>query len=231
MRDKLHWRCFADADAVAGEALARIDSLSRQAIEARGCFRIVLAGGTTPERVYRQLRALDTDWSRWHVLFGDERCLPADHPDRNSVMAARSWLDLVPLPAGQVVPIPAELGPQRAAEVYEPLVREALPFDLVLLGIGEDGHTASLFPGHEHPDDRLVVPVFEAPKPPPQRVSLNYPALCATRALCLLATGAGKRDALRRWRAGEDLPVARLDCPVDVLLDEAACEGVVSGAD
>ncbi len=227
------WHRFPDADAVAGEAVARILDASQRAIDERGRFSIVLAGGTTPERVYRRLRDCDADWSRWRVWFGDERCLPVDHPERNSVMAARAWLDHVPVPSTQIFPIPAELGPRRAAEIYEPLVEAEVPFDLVLLGIGEDGHTASLFPGHEHPGDRYVVPVFDAPKPPPERVSLNLPALCDTRALYVLVTGASKRDAVHRWRDGADLPVARLTCAagVDVLLDAAACEGIVAGAE
>jgi len=232
MTDALRWYCFDNADEVAGEAVARILDASRRAIDERGRFSIVLAGGTTPERVYRRLKSCDTDWSRWRVWFGDERCLPADHPERNSVMAARTWLDHVPVPSTQIFPIPAELGAQRAAEIYEPLVEAEIPFDLVLLGIGEDGHTASLFPGHVHPDDRCVVPVFDAPKPPPERVSLTIPALGDTRALTVLVTGASKRNAVRLWKEGADIPVARLACAagVDVLLDAAACEGVVPGA-
>ncbi len=226
MNDSPRWQCFPDADAVAREVLARIDGLSRQAISERGRFSIVLAGGSTPERIYRQMKALDTDWSCWHVLFGDERCLPVNHAGRNSLMASKAWLDHVPIPVGQVYPIPAELGPRLAADRYEALVDKALPFDLVLLGIGEDGHTASLFPGHVHPGNRRVVPVFDAPKPPPERVSLTIPALCNTHALYVLVTGASKRDAVRQWRAGADIPVARLNCAagVDVLLDADACE-------
>ncbi len=229
MRDPVRWHCFTDADAVAGEALARVLDASRRAIAARGRFSIVLAGGTTPEKVYRRLQGCDADWPHWFVWFGDERCLPADHPDRNSVMAQQALLAHVPIPAGQIFPIPAESGPQRAADVYEALLKPESPFDLVLLGIGEDGHTASLFPGHVHPEDRRVVPVFDAPKPPPERVSLNVSALGDTREMCVLVTGDAKRDAVRQWRQGVDLPVTRLSCAtgVDVLVDEAAGAGVI----
>lgn len=223
------WHCFKDADAVADDVLARILDAAQQAIAARGRFSIVLAGGTTPEQVYRKLKDCDADWSRWFVWFGDERCLPVDHPDRNSVMAHHAMLAYVPIPSEQVFPIPAELGPQPAADAYESLIASELPFDLVLLGIGEDGHTASLFPGHVHPDDRRVVPVFDAPKPPPERVSLNITALCDAKAVCVLVTGAAKRGAVRQWKQGEDLPIARLNCPagIDVLLDEVVCEGII----
>ena len=231
MPDPVRWQCFADADAVAAEALVRVLDASQRAIDARGRFSIVLAGGTTPEQIYQRLRDCDTDWSRWFVWFGDERCLSADHPDRNSMMAHKALLAHVPIPAGQVFPIPAESGPQRAADAYEALIKSESPFDMVLLGIGEDGHTASLFPGHEHPEDRMVVPVVDAPKPPPERVSLNIAALCNTREMCVLVTGDTKREAVRQWRQGVDLPVARLRCAagVDVLADEAACEGIISG--
>lgn len=225
MPEALRWHCYRGAGEVAAQACLRIQDAAKQAIAARGRFSIVLAGGTTPEQVYRELKDFDTDWSRWFVWFGDERCLPADHPERNSVMAQQAWLAHVPIPAEQIFPMPAELGPQRAADIYEQLIESERPFDLVLLGIGEDGHTASLFPGHAVPDNRLVIPVFDAPKPPSERVSLTFRALCDTRAACVLVTGAAKRDAVRRWKQGEDVPVSRLTCTagVDVLLDEAAC--------
>ena len=99
-----------------------------------------------------------------------------------------------------------------------------MPFDLVLLGIGEDGHTASLFPGQQHPADQLVHAVHNAPKPPPDRVSLSVRALSEAREVLILATGAGNRAAIQSWQAGEPLPIAEIGgpAPVDVLLDRAA---------
>ncbi len=224
MTAPVRWYRLDTADRVAAEAARRIVTQAQQAIAARGRFRIVLAGGSTPGRCYRRLAARDCDWARWDVYFGDERCLPADHPDRNSVMVQRSLLRQAAIPDEQVHVIPAERGPEAAARAYEPLVRAALPFDLVLAGVGEDGHTASLFPGHDWPAGRLVVPVHDAPKPPPDRVSLSLAALDDCRHMLVLATGEGKRDALRRWRDGADLPVARLAARhgVEVLADAAA---------
>ncbi|VAW75094.1 6-phosphogluconolactonase, eukaryotic type [hydrothermal vent metagenome] len=226
MPDPVRWHCFEDADAVAGEALARILSASRRAIAARGRFSMVLAGGSTPERAYCLLKDSDTDWSRWFIWFGDERCLPVDHPDRNSVMADRAWLSHVQIPHEQIFSIPAELGPQKAAEIYESRLKSGTPFDLVLLGMGEDGHTASLFPNRAYPKDHRVVAVFDAPKPPSERVSLNYSTLCDTREMCVLVTGQAKREAVRQWKQAVELPVTRLACPagVDVLLDETVCD-------
>ena len=218
------WHVFEDADAVAAQAAQRILRAAALAIGERGRFRLVLAGGRTPEAAYRLLVSADTDWSRWEVYFGDERCLPADHPERNSLMAERAWLDSVAIPADNLHPIPAELGAEAAAEAYRAVVSNALPFDLVLLGIGEDGHTASLFPGQQHPAEELVHAVHNAPKPPPDRVSLSARALSEAREVLVLATGAGKQAAIRAWRSGERPPIATIGQPacVDVLLDGAA---------
>ena len=218
------WHLLDDSDAVALQAAQRVLQSASRAIAERGLFRIVLAGGRTPEAAYRLLVGADTDWSRWEVYFGDERCLPVDDAERNSLMAARALLDSVTIPAANIHPIPAERGAEAAAGEYEPVIRAAMPFDLVLLGIGEDGHTASLFPGQLHPADQLVHAVHNAPKPPPDRVSLSARALSEARKVLILATGAGKRAAIQAWQAGESLPVAEIGgpAPVDVLLDKAA---------
>ncbi|MES9957747.1 MAG: 6-phosphogluconolactonase [Sedimenticola sp.] len=221
----MKWTLLEDADAVARTARDRILEAARTAILERGLFRLVLAGGTTPTHTYRLLAESDADWRKWHIYFGDERCLPADHPERNSLAAEQVLTSRVPIPPTQIHPIPAELGPEPGAAAYQATVREALPFDLVLLGMGEDGHTASLFPGHTHPFDPLVVPVHEAPKPPSERISLGRKALSDCRSLLFLVTGSGKREAVKRWRGGEkQLPVAGIPCPeqCEVLIDAPA---------
>lgn len=217
-------RVLDDAAAVAETAARLILTQARAAIAERGRFRLVLAGGTTPAVTYRLLASENADWSAWHVYHGDERCLPRDDAERNSLAAEQIWLDRVAIPAAQVHAIPAELGAEPAAEAYSPLVAAALPFDLVLLGMGEDGHTASLFPGREIPSEPLVIPVHDAPKEPPERVSLTPRALRASARILLLITGAGKREALRRWQAGEPLPVAQVAAAGNTmaLLDRAA---------
>ncbi|KAA6187703.1 6-phosphogluconolactonase [Thiohalocapsa marina] len=220
---------FEDAAAVAEAAAEWILEQARRAIAARGAFRIVLAGGTTPLMAYRRLaQAQSADWSAWHVYHGDERCLPADDAERNSRAADQAWLGRVSIPPRQIHVIPAELGPEAAALDYQQPVAAALPFDLVLLGMGEDGHTASLFPDRPLPsaeqEDTLVMPVQDAPKPPPERVSLTPRALCASREILLLITGAAKHAALVRWQAGESLPAACIARAgnTTVLLDRAA---------
>lgn len=218
------FQSFASAEQVAETTTRRLLAAAEHAIAERGRFQIVLAGGRTPQAVYRRLVDQPADWARWHVFFGDERCLPADDPERNSLAARAVWLDRVPIPPDNIHPIRAELGAGPAAARYAGLIRDRLPFDLVLLGLGEDGHTASLFPGHAIPDAALVVPVHDAPKPPPDRVSLTPLALGSSQAILILVTGRGKHEALARWRAGADLPVSRIVTSgrLEVLMDAEA---------
>jgi len=138
-------------------------------------------------------------------------------------MAAETWLDHIPIPKTQLFDIPAELGPEQGASLYADIINNTLPFDLVLLGMGEDGHTASLFPGHSHNPDNLTHAVHNSPKPPPERVSLSAKSLSASNQVVFLITGANKRDAVARWRVGADLPVASIHAPqTTVFIDRAA---------
>ena len=185
------------AEDVAAAAAAGIAEALRE-----GARTLVLAGGTTPKRCYELLSHLEVEWGRVAVLFGDERCVHPDHPDSNYRMARESLLDRV-APA-TVYRMPGELGPDEAAGAYAHVVAAVGPLDVVLLGVGEDGHTASLFPGHaalQAPG--LAVGIRDAPKPPPQRVTLTLSALQSARRVIILATGAGKADAVARAKRGE----------------------------
>lgn len=222
-RAGVRWFPFVDSVALRADARRRVIDAARAAIEARQRFAIVLAGGSTPRALYRSLRDAQTDWLRWHIYFGDERCVAADDPDRNSVMAAEEWLDHVPIPLSQRHPIAAELGAEVAAQSYAHELEGVGEFDLVLLGLGEDGHVASLFPGDRERFEYSVsdaIAVFNAPKPPPARVSLTAKRLSRTRSALVLIEGESKREAVRRWRAGENIPAAAIQPPsgVDVLL-------------
>lgn len=218
------WRVLPDADAVAQAAAQLIIGTATDAIALRGRFRLVLAGGRTPAAAYHLLAHQSADWKQWEFFFGDERCLPVDHAERNSGMADRVLLSQVPIAPDRVHAIAAERGAKVAAASYARLIATAVPFDLVLLGVGEDGHTASLFPGRTLDSDVWTVPVYDAPKPPPERVSLGLKALRSAGQLLVLVTGATKREALRGWWAGDALPIARV-CQghkVTLLLDEDA---------
>jgi 6-phosphogluconolactonase len=186
-----------------------------------GARTLVLAGGNTPKRAYELLAQADITWGRVTVLFGDERCVPPDHPDSNFRLARETLLDRV-APAS-VHRIAGELGPDEAAELYSRIVAAVAPLDVVLLGAGEDGHTASLFPGHPEVNARgWAVGVRNAPKPPPDRVSLTLAALQGARRVMVLATGAGKADAVARAKRGE-VPSGMI-ANARWLIDRAAAE-------
>jgi 6-phosphogluconolactonase len=222
----VRWHPVADAVALQQAAYRWILDASVRAIAARGRFVIVLSGGNTPRAVYAMLRDADADWSHWGIWFGDERCASPDDPERNSVMARDAWLSHVAIPQDRVHVIAAELGADVAARAYADALRDIGDFDLLLLGLGEDGHTASLFPDHDwgiapHAPDALAV--FDAPKPPPQRVSLSATRLNRAREVLFLVEGESKRDAVRRWRERDDIPARaiRPDVGVDVLIASA----------
>ena len=224
MQPNNRWHTLETADQVALAAYEQILKSAEQAIADHGTFKLVLAGGSTPEKVYRLLAHADADWSKWYIYYGDERCLPADHADRNSLMATSAFLEKVAIPDAQIFTIPAELGPEPAAKKYQQIVASALPFDMVLLGMGEDGHTASLFPGHQHQEEELAHAVYNSPKPPPERVSISAKALSNTQQLIFLITGANKQEAVKNWRSGLDLPVATIvpENPIDIYIDKDA---------
>jgi 6-phosphogluconolactonase len=188
---------LATAEEVAEAGAAEIAEALRG-----GAKSIALAGGTTPKRCYELLAELDIEWGRVAVLFGDERCVPPSHPESNYRMAKESLLDRV-LP-GTVYRIPAELGPDEGADVYAEVVEFVAPLDFVLLGVGEDGHVASLFPGHQAlRASGLTAGIHDSPKPPSERVTLTLDIIRDARQVLILATGAGKADAVASARRGQ----------------------------
>ena len=198
-----------DLDDLSLAVARRIAEAATQAIAARGVFHLVLSGGETPCRCYQRLRHLTIDWARVQVYFGDERCLPRGNAQRNDTMARDALLAHVAIPPENIHAIPAELGARDAAAAYAALLERVAPLDMVLLGIGEDGHTASLFPGNPATSSAaLVVPVFDAPKPPPERVSLGINTLNAARQKIFLVAGAGKQTVLREISSGKPLPAS-----------------------
>lgn len=210
-RQVCRWHAQPNPEALERAVAAEVLRAAQEALARHGAFHLVLAGGSTPQRVYHALRQADTDWARWHIWFGDERCLPPDDAERNSRMATDAWLAHVAIPSQQVHAIPGELGAQGAAAAYAETLAAIGEFDLVLLGLGEDGHTASLFPGHDWgvaADAPDTLAVFDAPKPPPQRVSLSARRLATARRVIFLVAGTSKRDALAAWENGKSIPAA-----------------------
>jgi 6-phosphogluconolactonase len=217
----------ADAAALARATAQRLDEAIARALAARGAAHVALAGGTTPAGAYALLSP--ATWEGVELWFGDERAVAPDDPESNYLMVRRTLLGRA---AGALVHrIEGELGAQEAAERYDVLLRERLGaapvLDVVLLGIGEDGHTASLFPGNPAlaERERAAVAVHDAPKPPPDRISLTLPVLRRARETILLASGAGKAQPLQRVLDGpdEETPASLLERErLTVIADEAA---------
>lgn len=229
MQTNSRWHILETTDLVASAAGVQILAAAERAIAARGRFKLVLAGGNTPEKIYRLLAHSQADWANWFIYYGDERCLPADDAERNNILAEQAFLTHVAIPKTQIFTIPAELGNEAAAVTYNPIVAGALPFDMVLLGMGEDGHTASLFPNHIHSAEAFVHAVNRSPKPPTERVTLSVGALSDTEELLFLITGANKTAIVKQWQAGDDLPIAHIQPKntIDIYIDHAACGTVL----
>jgi 6-phosphogluconolactonase len=218
---------FPDAEAAAVFAAAEIARALREAVGDRGVAHFALAGGNTPRRAYELLAEQLEDWGAVELWYGDERCVGPEDPASNRRLVAESLLAKIDGPAPAEHRIRGELGPDAAAGAYAELLRarvapagadEPPALDVALLGLGEDGHTASLFPGHPEVGDRsgaLCLAVRNAPKPPPERVTLSVPVLREARACMLLVAGAGKAEALARVLAGPDP-----DTPASLLASE-----------
>jgi 6-phosphogluconolactonase len=240
-----------DPATLAEAAAGQLRRALAEAIALRGTAWMALAGGRTPRAVYERL-AMDggpaVDWTRVHVAFGDERLVPPDHGDSNYAMARAALFDRVPLPPAQIHRIEGErAGAADAAAAYGATLAAAFDlgpgawpvFDIVLLGVGADGHTASLFPGTPALGvaDRLAA-AARAPAPPVDRVTLTYPVLNAARAVIVLVSGADKAAAVAR-AFDDGVPIA--DCPVRGVrpqagsltwhLDEAAASKLPDGPD
>ena len=170
---------------------------------------------------------MDYEWTAWHIFFGDERCLPLRDGHRNSTMACEAWLNHVPIPRTQIHVIPAQDGPERGAQAYAQLLQGVGLFDLVLRRLGEDGHSASLFPGKDwgtEPDAPDVLPIREAPKPPSERVSLSARRLSQAREIAVMVKGQDKLSALQDWQNGKKLPISaiRPEHGLDVFVSEVS---------
>ena len=188
-----------DSNQLAKLAAERIAEALKTAISRDSAASLALAGGTTPRAAYEALAKIPgIDWSKVSVYFGDERAVPPTHPDSNFSMAQAALFARVALPAANIHRIEAEgADHDAAARAYERLLPASI--SVMVLGIGEDGHTASLFPGSPALDERtrLVLPVI-GPKPPPQRLSITPPVIEAAGLCIMIANGAGKAEPVRR---------------------------------
>lgn len=202
-------RPFDDPEQLAARAAQDLAIAIAQARSERGVAHIALAGGTTPLRCYELLDHAIRDWSGVHLWYGDERCVPFDDPDSNHGQVK----ERLRAPGATWHPMPGTLGPTEGALEY---ARELGPtvLDVCHLGLGPDGHTASLFPrSPQLLATGVAVGVTDSPKPPPNRITLTLPKINGSRRIVLLVTGEGKFDALAGTRAPEsqEIPASLLD--------------------
>jgi len=190
------------------EATDLIETAALAAFEARGEFRLALSGGNTPKPVFEALAQRPLDWSRVIITFGDERCVPPDDERSNYLMACRTLLDALPIPPENVLRMKGEIDPATAAAEYEAALRERSPegvfrHDLILLGMGPDGHTASLFPGTSALEERsrLVIENY-VPQQKMNRITFTYPLIDAARHVCFLVNSVGKDAILEEVFSG-----------------------------
>lgn len=195
-----------------------IVKIANSAIAQRNRFVVAVSGGSMPQQLASdRLIKSATDWSRWHVVYADERFVPLSDADSNHAATQSHLLSRVPIPAANVHTLQfdaADHAVDRAAQLYE-CALEALfddgvvELDLVLLGLGPDGHTASLFPGHAllAERDRLIASIADSPKPPPQRITFTFPLINAARNVAFIATGAAKQTPLQQIFEHADCPL------------------------
>ena len=216
MRPEIHR--YPDLPDLSRAAAEYIGEIAEAAVRERGIFTFVLSGGTTPRLLYEDLAhepyASRVDWQHTHLFWGDERCVPWDSPDSNFSLAFKALISKVDIPPANINRVPTEIGSsQAAAEGYEKALRKFFPaavgseeesyfpsFDLVLLGLGEDGHTASLFPGDVALEEKTKWAVAvdgSTAAPPVPRVSLTLPVLNEARHVLFFASGASKREVFQ----------------------------------
>lgn len=211
-----------DAEHLAASLANELAQLIRATVANRGVCHMVFPGGGSPRRTLELLSKQDLPWVSLHLYPSDERCVPADDDYRNDRLIEELVIKRGMLPPENLHRIPAELGPEEGALQYSQLLDHLPQFDIALLGMGSDGHTASLFPKHPGlTDQRSVIPVCNAPKPPPERVSIGLHRLLTAHNRWVMAMGGDKQDALDSAYRGDDLPVTQVK-PTAFFVDLAA---------
>ena len=214
------WNVYSKLDDASKAAADFIVAEIEKNIKQKGACYVILPGGNTPVNCLGYLAEKELSWDKVHWYLGDERCYPRGHTERNDVMLDKSLWSRIS--NTNVYSIPAELGAEEAAEVYRELILSIDSFDIAFLGLGEDGHTASLFPDNRALDDnRSVVPVYDSPKAPHERVSLSLNTLRKSLCRVVLTGGTAKADVISRIKMGEQLPI---NCLGDInwYIDELA---------
>jgi 6-phosphogluconolactonase len=214
------WFVYKEFDKAAKMAADYLAESIETCIKEKGICHVILPGGNTPVTSLELLSEKSLSWDKVHWYLGDERCYPQGHSERNDLMLDNHlWSRILPT---HIHRIPAELGAEIAAELYREEIKSVDTFDIAFLGMGEDGHTASLFPHNNAlEDNRSVVPVYHSPKPPGDRVSLSINTLRNTKNKVVLVGGDAKTPVITKIKADEGLPI---NCIGDIhwFIDEAA---------
>lgn len=204
---------FANKEIFLNHIIGRIRSNSEKVIQIKQEFHLVLAGGETPKEIYLRFKSIETDWSKWKFWFGDERCLPEGDPLLNSSMTEESLFKYIPVIKENIYRIKSWIGAKEAATEYNSDLAKVPVFDLVLLGLGEDGHTASLFPGNEMGEEQGspdVLPVFNAPKLPNERVTLSINRLNQSEEVIFVVAGKLKKGIIKKIESGDEFPATKV---------------------
>uniref|UniRef100_A0A1Q3FYQ4 6-phosphogluconolactonase n=1 Tax=Culex tarsalis TaxID=7177 RepID=A0A1Q3FYQ4_CULTA len=229
-------------DAVCDELLGLLEKFANETLAKQETFRVGVSGGSVATILAEGMHDLRSDFSKWQIFFCDERIVPEDDKESTYGVYKRDLLDNYPkFPKSAFFPVNCKLSATDAAIDYEKTIRKAFgqkegsteipSFDLLILGIGPDGHTASLFPEHPLLDEKtlLIAPIENSPKPPPKRVTMTYPLINQAKVCLFGAQGAGKAQILKRILVDKDqsLPVARVN-PTKGRLIFVACDGAAS---
>lgn len=208
MRD--NWKIFKDSRILSECVAADIINVANESIHKNDQFNIVLAGGTSFLDSYKILRDARSNWLKWNIYISDERCLPKNDRGRNDIKIYEVWLNNGKIPKKNINFICAELGIDEAVKNYEMILKNKDVFDLVLLGMGEDGHTASLFPNRTSNQNDSVIAEYNSPKFPKERISLSYSRLNKSKYVYKLISGPSKSQALNSWINGKKLPINQI---------------------
>ena len=205
-----NWLIFKDNISLSKELAREILDIAKNSIRLNGCFTIVLTGGRSVINLYKILRQSTSDWNKWHIYLTDERCVPLQDKDRNDHIINSIWLNNSQIPEKNINFIKAELGHDNGAYDYEEVLENIASFDVVLLSIGEDGHTASLFPGHYYDNNKSVVVEHNSPKRPKDRISMSYSRFNRANNVFKVVSGASKQNAVGLWLQGKTLPINQI---------------------
>ena len=205
-----NWLIFDDKMSLSKALAQEILNIAKKSISEKNCFSIVLTGGQSVLNLYKILSKSDSNWEKWHIYIGDERCVPMRHKDRNDQVINEIWLDNSTISKNNIHFIQAELGLIEAQKEYEKVLKKIDKFDVVLLSVGEDGHVASLFPNHSYPDNKMVVIESNSPKSPKQRLSMSYKQLNKSNYIFKLLIGKSKQQVVHLLQKTTNLPITKV---------------------